>query len=117
MGPRRVRDGPGRRRGAPAPREAAYRWLADRQNSDGSWYANYTDTPDGAAEPSDKTKDANFTAYIAVGAYHHWLITGDDAFLADAVAAACARRSSSCLDLQRPDGAIRWNAATPAKHC
>ena len=88
--------------------EYAYRWLADRQNSDGSWYANYTDTPEGAAEPSDKTKDANFTAYLAVGAYHHWLITRDDAFLA-ALWPNVWQAVEFVLELQRPDGAIRWN--------
>ncbi|HET9171609.1 MAG TPA: prenyltransferase/squalene oxidase repeat-containing protein [Actinospica sp.] len=88
--------------------ELAYRWLADRQNSDGSWYANYTDTPEGAAEPSDKTKDANFTAYIAVGVYHHWLITGDDAFLAD-LWPSVRQAVEFVLGLQRADGAIRWN--------
>lgn len=88
--------------------ECAYRWLADRQNSDGSWYANYTDTPEGAAEPSDKTKDANFTAYLAVGVYHHWLITGDDAFLAALWPNVC-QAIEFVLGLQRADGAIRWN--------
>jgi hypothetical protein len=86
----------------------AYRWLADRQNSDGSWYANYADTPDGAAEPCDKTKDANFTAYLAVGVYHHWLITRDDAFLA-ALWPNVAQAVEFVLGLQRADGAIRWN--------
>jgi hypothetical protein len=91
--------------------EYAYRWLADRQNSDGSWYANYTDTPDGAAEPSDKTKDANFTAYLAVGAYHHWLITRDDAFLT-ALWPTVSQAVEFVLTLQRTDGAIRWNPDT-----
>lgn len=89
----------------------AYRWLADRQNSDGSWYANYTDTPDGAAEPSDKTKDANFTAYLAVGVYHHWLATRDDEFLT-ALWPNVRQAIEFVLTLQRPDGAIRWNPDT-----
>jgi hypothetical protein len=91
--------------------QSAYRWLADRQNSDGSWYANYTDTPDGAAEPSDKTKDANFTAYLAVGVYHHWLTTRDDAFLT-ALWPNVRQAIEFVLGLQRPDGAIRWNPDT-----
>ncbi len=91
--------------------EFGYRWLADRQNSDGSWYANYTDTPDGAAEPSDKTKDANFIAYLAVGVYHHWLTTGDDAFLT-ALWPNVRQAIEFVLELQRPDGAIRWNPDT-----
>ena len=86
----------------------AYRWLADRQNADGSWYANYADTPEGAAEPTDKTKDANFTAYLAVGVYHHWLITRDGAALAELWPTVC-QAVEFVLELQRPDGAIRWN--------
>jgi Prenyltransferase and squalene oxidase repeat len=86
----------------------AYRWLADRQNSDGSWYANYADTPEGAAEPTDKTKDANFTAYLAVGVYHHWLLTRDQGFLAE-LWPSVHQAVEFVLELQRPDGAIRWN--------
>jgi hypothetical protein len=94
--------------GLPGPAASAYRWLADRQNADGSWYANYADTRDGAAEPTDKTKDANFTAYLAVGVYHHWLATADEAFLAD-LWPTVRQSVEFVLCLQRPDGAIRWN--------
>jgi Prenyltransferase and squalene oxidase repeat len=88
--------------------ELAYRWLADRQNADGSWYANYADTPGGAGAPTDKTKDANFTAYLAVGVYHHWLLRRDDAFLAE-LWPNVRDGVEFVLALQRPDGAIRWN--------
>jgi hypothetical protein len=88
--------------------ELAYRWLADRQNADGSWYANYADTAGGAAEPTDKTKDANFTAYLAVGVYHHWLGCRDEAFLAE-LWPYVRRAVEFVLGLQRDDGAIRWN--------
>jgi hypothetical protein len=94
--------------GRPDAAALAYRWLADRQNADGSWYANYADTPEGAAEPTDKTKDANFTAYVAVGAYQHWLATADAAFLA-ALWPTVRQAVEFVLCLQRPDGAIRWN--------
>jgi Prenyltransferase and squalene oxidase repeat len=89
----------------------AYRWLAERQNSDGSWYANYADTAEGAAEPTDKTKDANFTAYLAVGVFHHWLLTRDGAFLAE-LWPSVRQAVEFVLDLQRADGAIRWNPDT-----
>jgi hypothetical protein len=97
--------------GRSGPAAGAYRWLADRQNSDGSWYANYADTFEGAAEPADKTKDANFTAYAAVGVYHHWLLTGDRRFLAE-LWPTVSRAVEFVLELQRPDGAIRWNPDT-----
>ena len=54
----------------------AYQWLAGCQLSDGSWYAAYMD-----GAPLDKTRDTNVTAYIAVGVYHYYLMTGDRAFL------------------------------------
>jgi hypothetical protein len=89
----------------------AYRWSADRQNGDGSWYAHYTDTPNGAsaAAVTDRTKDANFSAYSAVGVYHHYLATGDKDFLEE-LWPTVNRAIDFVLTLQRPDGAIRWNA-------
>jgi hypothetical protein len=86
----------------------AYRWLAARQNADGSWYANYADSPALDWAVTDPTRDANFTAYIAVGVRHHYLATGDRLFLEehrDTVRAAV----EFVLGLQRPDGAIRWH--------
>jgi Prenyltransferase and squalene oxidase repeat len=97
--------------GLPGPAAEAYRWLAGRQNCDGSWCANYADTDEGAAEPADKTKDANFTAYLAVGAYHHLLATGDTD-LAGELWPTVRRAVEFVLELQRPDGAIRWNPDT-----
>jgi hypothetical protein len=97
--------------GRPDAAAEAYRWLADRQNGDGSWYANYADTAEGAAEAADKTKDANFTAYLAVGSYHHLLATGD-ADLAAELWPTVRRAVEFVLELQRPDGAIRWNPET-----
>jgi hypothetical protein len=56
--------------------ERAYKWMSDTQFPDGSWWSA---TRDGV--PEDKTKDSNFSSYIAVGVYHHFLITGDIGFL------------------------------------
>jgi uncharacterized protein (DUF608 family) len=56
--------------------ERAYAWLASTQFPDGSWWSA---THDGA--PLDKTTDSNIASYIAVGVYHHFLITGDVGFL------------------------------------
>ena len=46
------------------------------QLPDGSWWSA---TRDGV--PEDKTRDSNVSSYIAVGVYHHFLITGDIGFL------------------------------------
>jgi hypothetical protein len=56
--------------------ERAYAWLASTQFPDGSWWSA---THEGA--PVDKTTDSNIASYIAVGVYHHFLITGDVGFL------------------------------------
>ena len=89
----------------------AYRWLAGRQNPDGSWFAGYADGPAGAGPATDQTKDANFSAYIAVGAYHHFLSTGDRG-TAEELWPCVERAITFVLGLQRPDGAIRWNTRT-----
>ncbi|MGD8724165.1 MAG: phenyltransferase domain-containing protein, partial [Desulfobacterales bacterium] len=50
----------------------AFYWLAERQLENGSWYTAYRQ---GVVE--DKTRDANLSSYIAVGLFHHFLITED----------------------------------------
>ena len=56
--------------------ELAYQWMASTQFPDGSWWSA---TRNGA--PEDATKDSNLSSYIAVGVYHHFLITVDVRFL------------------------------------
>jgi hypothetical protein len=56
--------------------ENAYGWLAATQLPDGSWWSA---TRDGKIE--DGTRDSNVSSYVAVGLYHHFLITGDIGFL------------------------------------
>jgi hypothetical protein len=64
--------------GLHAAAEAAYRWLASVQRPDGSWAMAYRDRA-----VIDAAADANFCAYVAAGAWHHHLATGDDSFLAE----------------------------------
>ncbi|KRV46769.1 prenyltransferase [Wenjunlia vitaminophila] len=85
--------------------EAAYRWLADNQNPDGSWYAAYTD-----GQPTDRAREANFCAYLAVGAWHHYLSTSDEAFL-DWVWPYLYAAVEFVLGLQAPGGQIAWRRA------
>ncbi len=56
--------------------ERAYLWLRDHQLEDGSWYAAYRD-----GRPEDRTRDTNMSSYVAVGVYHHFLLTEDRDFL------------------------------------
>ncbi|GAB6096930.1 prenyltransferase [Desulfatiferula olefinivorans] len=80
----------------------AFDWLLDRQLEDGSWFAAYMD-----GEPEDRTRDTNMSSYIAVGAYHHYLITGDRPFL-NTMWTAVEKGIDFALSLQAPGGEIHW---------
>lgn len=56
--------------------ERAYLWLREHQQDDGSWCAAYRD-----GRPEDRTRDSNMSSYVAVGVYHHFLLTEDLDFL------------------------------------
>jgi hypothetical protein len=88
--------------GEHAAAEAAYRWLMKHQNPDGSWYSAYTD-----GVVTDRNRESNFCAYIAVGIWHHHLATGDDTFLEE-VWPTVVRAVEFVLTLQRPDGTVAW---------
>ncbi|KPI02447.1 hypothetical protein OK074_5271 [Actinobacteria bacterium OK074] len=85
--------------------ERAYTWLARHQNEDGSWYAAYADGD--AAEVTDRGRETNFVAYIAVGVWHHYLATGDEAFL-DRMWPHVYAAVEFVLRLQQPGGQIGW---------
>ncbi|MDH6110251.1 hypothetical protein P3T36_004817 [Kitasatospora sp. MAP12-15] len=91
--------------GEHAAAERAYRWLADRQNPDGSWYAGYFG--DGAEGVSNPAVETNFCAYPAVGVWHHHLSTGDDTFL-DQMWPMVRRALDFTVGLQLSGGQIAW---------
>jgi len=78
----------------------AFDWLRKEQMEDGSWHAAYMD-----GEPEDQTRDTNMTTYIAVGVFHHFLLTGDHDFLRkmwDTVRKAI----NFAVEMQAPGGEI-----------
>jgi hypothetical protein len=85
----------------------AYEWLAARQLSDGSWHSAYLE---GIAQ--DRTRDANMSAYVAVGVYHYFLLTGDRGFASEMWPTVSAAIDFA-LGLQAPTGEIHW-AISPA---
>ncbi|WP_327297940.1 prenyltransferase/squalene oxidase repeat-containing protein [Streptomyces sp. NBC_01197] len=85
--------------------ERAYAWLARHQNEDGSWYAAYQDGD--AARITDRGRETNFCAYVAVGVWHHYLATGDDTF-ADRMWPVVRAAVEFVLQLQQPGGEIGW---------
>lgn len=85
-----------------AEAEAAYDWSRRHQRADGSWPIR---TVVGRVE--DPNIDSNFCAYIAVGVWHHFLITGNDAFL-ERLWPTVWSAIDLVVKFQRPDGAFRW---------
>ncbi|WP_333767669.1 prenyltransferase [Streptomyces sp. IBSBF 2435] len=85
--------------------EAAYEWLVRHQDADGGWFAAYQDGD--PARPTDRARESNFCAYLAVGAWHHYLSTGDDAFI-ERIWPAVAAAVEFVLALQQPGGQIGW---------
>ncbi len=80
----------------------AFEWLAEQQLNDGSWYAAYKN---GAVV--DRTRETNHAAYMAVGLYHYYLITGHRDYvrhLWPVVEAAM----EFVLVYQAPGGEIHW---------
>jgi hypothetical protein len=88
--------------GRPAEAEAAYRWLAATQRADGAWHQYYR-----AGQVTETTLDANVTAYVATGVWHHFLSTGDAAFL-HALWPVVDAAMGFVLDLQTPRGEVIW---------
>lgn len=80
----------------------AYTWLADRQLADGSWYAAYVD-----GQPTDRTRETNHAAYIAVGLYHYFLVTGDLPFV-QRLWPTVEKAVGFVLHHQAPSGEIFW---------
>jgi hypothetical protein len=83
--------------------ERAYRWLAARQLEDGSWWASYR----GDIVDNPQRRETNFVAYIATGIWHHYLVTGDAAFLRE-MWPVVDRAIGFVLALQTPHGDIHW---------
>lgn len=83
---------------------AAYRWSARMQRPDGSWAIEYR-----SGRVVDPNIDSNFCAYLAVGVWHHFLVTGDADFLSEMWPAVSAAVDLVCR-FERPDGAFRWAA-------
>ena len=86
----------------------AYQWLRDAQRSDGSW-PRTTGGPGAASadEVTDQAAESHHAAYVAVGVWHQFLVTGDRGFTTEmwpVVRAAIGW----VLDLQTPRGEVAW---------
>ncbi len=98
--------------------ELAYKYLADTQLEDGSWFGQY-----GSAVPMDEShytgdgnepgiRDTNFCAYIATGVWHHYLLFEDLSFLQQ-YWPVVSKAIDFVTSLQTEHGDIRWAADDP----
>lgn len=93
--------------------ERAYGWLRREQRPDGSWPMR---VQDGVVE--DSGADANHCAYVAVGVWHHLLVTGDGDF-AERMWPTVWRAVEFVLALQTARGEVVWArdaSGAPAGH-
>jgi hypothetical protein len=91
-------DAGGRRAAA----EAAYAWLVATQRPDGAWHQYYRD-----GQVEEATLDANVTAYVATGVWHHFVTTGDAGFL-ETMWPVVERAVGFVLGLQTARGEVIW---------
>ncbi len=82
---------------------AAYRWLANTQLGDGSWFNYYL-----GDRVRDARLDTNVCAYVAAGVYHFAIATGE-ADLAVELWPVVERAVEFVLGWQLQDGTIRWS--------
>ena len=87
-----------------AAAERAYGWLAEQQLNDGSWWACYRG---GHPDLAIDRRETNYIAYVATGVWHHFLITGDQRFLARFFPVV-TWAIDFVLRYQSPDGEIDW---------
>lgn len=85
-----------------AEAEAAYEWSLSSQRGDGSWPMQVR-----AGVVEDPAADTNFCAYLAVGVWHHFLVTGDQRFVAQMWPGVRAALDF-VVEMQAPRGEIGW---------
>jgi hypothetical protein len=81
---------------------AAYRWLATRQRADGSWASEYR-----GGVATAPAAESNHAGYLAVGAWHSWLTSGDEALVTE-LWPVVRRGLDLVTRMQLAGGAIGW---------
>ena len=82
--------------------ESAFLWLKENQLSDGSWYSEYL-----MSSPVTKRKETNFSAYIATGLWHYYLIFEDKNFL-KLMLPTITKSVNFVTSMQTEQGDIYW---------
>ncbi len=82
--------------------EKAYEWLRGIQNPDGSYWYSYL-----KGRPHEMAKDTNYSSYIAVGIWCHYLATCEKSFL-EHMWPTVEKALDFAISLQQPTGEIHW---------
>ena len=101
--------------GLAVPARLAYQWLRDTQRPDGSW-PRTTGGP-GAASPdevTDHAAESHHAAYVAVGVWHEYLVTGDRRFALRMWPAVRRGDRAGCSTCRRRAARWRGSATRPA---
>jgi hypothetical protein len=86
-----------------AEARAAYAWMRRTQEPDGAWRTKYE-----GETVLDATVDTNQVAYVAVGVWQWWQVTGDRG-LVDQMWPHVRRALDLVCDLQAPGGHLSWS--------
>jgi hypothetical protein len=89
--------------GLSGPARRAYDWLLATQRADGSWPRRTA----AGGQVSDATGESNHAAYVAVGVWHEYLVTGDAGFVSR-MWPAVRSAIGYALGLQVPRGEVIW---------
>jgi hypothetical protein len=89
--------------------ERAYYWLEKTQLEDGSWYSTYRH-----GKPDNRTRESNMAAYVAVGVFHHYLISRNSEFLRSMWPTLC-KAIDFAVGLQGGGGEIYWALSPEGK--
>ena len=82
--------------------QKAYAWLRRTQATDGSWATSYDQLA-----VLDPMVDVNQCAYVAVGMWQWWMVTGDRT-LPEQMWPHVRRALDPVIDMQAPGGHILW---------
>jgi hypothetical protein len=88
--------------GLHGPARRAYAWLRDTQRADGSWPRSSL-----GGRVTDPAAESHHAAYVAVGAWHEYLVTGDESY-ALTMWPTVRRAVDWALALRTPRGEVAW---------
>jgi len=88
--------------GLRGPARRAFAWLRDTQRGDGSWPRSSAGTA-----VVDPAAESHHAAYVAVGAWHEYLVTGDEGY-ALTMWPTVRRAVEWALELRTPRGEVLW---------